>query len=257
MENAKKMLLIEPGLVDRLNQLNNSDNPTSRLDIEMKDILNSKMDDRKKCILYLQILQRYLHFNEENRRPIEVPIMSQNIDPADSNIKDDTQTQEPVASQTLKKEEKQEIVGALQSDHLYTKNRILSSIPKTYSKKGENLLNLLSLNKNKINWNESGTVIIDNEKIPGSNIVDLINDLLRPLKNNDIYIGWESLAKDPLKDIKIPLMYLGNPKRVEYIKKLTLKDIDEVSTDEEYHTPSHKYVKKIRKKLDWEKWTPY
>lgn len=256
MENAKKMLLIEPSLVEKLNQYNRSDNPSSRLDTEMSDILNSKMDDRKKCILYLQILQRYLHFNEENRRPIEIPMVSQNVDFTETNIKDETQTHDdPVPAQTLKKEEKQEIEKTIQSNHLYTKNQILSSIPKTYLRKGENILDLLSNSNDKINWNDSGTVIIDNEKIPGSNIIDLINDLLRPLKNNDP-IGWESFAK-VLKDIKIPLIYLGNPKRIDYIKNLTLNDISEVSTDEEFHTPTKKYVKKIRNKLDWEKWNPY
>lgn len=256
MEHAKKMLLIEPSLIEKIHQnTNNSDTPTSRLDIEMKNILDSNMDDRKKMILYLQVLQRYLHFNEENRRPIELPIISQNIDLPETNIKGEAQAQDSVSSQTLIEEGQQEVNKASKSSSLYSTSEILRSIPKSYSKKGESLLNLISFSSNKIQWNDNGTVIIDSEKIPGSNIIDLINDLLRPLKKNDP-IGWEEFAK-ALKDIRIPLFYLGNPKRIDYIKNLTLKELGEISTDEEFATPSNKYVKKIRKKLDWEKWTPY
>lgn len=50
MEHAKKMLLIEPSLLEKINQSTHSDTPTSRLDIEMKNILDSNMDDRKKMI---------------------------------------------------------------------------------------------------------------------------------------------------------------------------------------------------------------
>lgn len=254
MENAKKMLLIEPSLIEKFNQHHNPDNPISRLDTEMKNILSSNLDDRKKSVLYLQVLQRYLHFNEKSRRPIELPIISQNADFAETNIKEETQTKDPLSAKTSEEEEKEE-VQSNRSNQPYTTSEILNLIPKTYSKKGESLLNLLSFSKNKIHWNNDGAVIIDNEQLPGSNIVDLINDLLRPLKKSDP-IGWETFAK-ALKEIKIPLCYLGNPKRVEYIQKLMLKDLGEVSTDEEFSTPSSKYVKKIRKKLDWEKWNPY
>lgn len=38
------------------------------------------------------------------------------------------------------------------------------------------------MSKSKINWDDKGTVVIDNVIIPESNIVDLVNDFLRPLK---------------------------------------------------------------------------
>ena len=141
---------------------------------------------------------------------------------------------------------------------------------------------MISSSKNKISWEDDGTVVIDNEKIPGSNIVDLVNDLLRPLKRNEP-IGWENFAK-ALKDIKIPLTYIGNPKRTAFINKLKLSDLGGYTTDEEFTTPTNKqavklphkqqlkenstddeisassttkYRKKLRNKLDWEKWSPY
>ncbi|CAK1546863.1 unnamed protein product [Leptosia nina] len=250
MEHAKRMVLIEPHLIEKINSCNTSDNPTSRLDAEMKKILSSKLDDRKKCILYLQVLQRYLHFNEENRRPIEVPVIFQNDNITKADIKDETQDPAPV----LQIPEKETQDTAPTKYPIYNQSQILSLIPKSYCKKGESILNILSLSKNKVNWNEdNGLVMIDGKTIPGSNIVDLINDLLRPLKNNNP-IGWEDFAT-ALKDLKIPLTYLGNAQRIDFIKNLTLKDLDELSTDEEYSTPTT--TKISRKKFSWEKWNPY
>lgn len=85
-------------------------------------------------------------------------------------------------------------------------------IPKTYAKKGELLFNLLSLSKIKVRWNDDGTVFIENNKITGSNIIDLINDILRPLKKTGDPIGWEEFAKT-LKDLNIPLTYIGNTEK--------------------------------------------
>lgn len=262
MEHAKKMLLIEPSLIDKLNKHSNTDNPLSRLDMEMNKILNSNMDDRKKCILYLQILQRYLHFTEEDRQTFELPIVTKNSEFLGDNIKNeshnknkDSDIKEPVFYETSSDEEKHQAPTATHKSPIYSTKQILRLIPKTYAKKGEQLLNLISLSNNKIQWNDDGTVLIDNEKITGSNILDLINDSLRPLKRSDP-IGWEKFAK-ALKDIKIPITYIGNPKRSEYINHLQLIDLGEHSANEEFSTPSEKYTNKIKKKLDWEKWTPY
>lgn len=256
MEHAKKMLLIEPSLIEKVNQCNNVDTPSSRLDTEMKNILDSKVEDRKKCILYLQILQRYLHFNEENRRPIEIPIIHQNAEFTETNINEESKTKTLVTPQTLKEEGKREVSSVqVKSNPLYTTSQILSVIPKKYLKKGELLLDFISLNKNKIQWKDNGTVIIDNNEISGSNIVDLINDFLRPLKRDDP-LGWENFA-NALNDIKVPLAYLGNPKRIVYLNQLKTKEIEGDSANEAPSTPPNKYRNKIRKKLEWEKWTPY
>uniref|UniRef100_A0A2A4IZU0 Uncharacterized protein n=1 Tax=Heliothis virescens TaxID=7102 RepID=A0A2A4IZU0_HELVI len=234
-----------------------------RLDIEMQNIMNSKTEDRKKWMLYLQTLQRYLHFTEEDRQPLRLPIYSDtfNVDSNESKIgfknKDrDTKSSfdvESLLDESVSIKSKENEVNSL-----YTPTQILSLIPKTYNKKGQLLLNFVG--KSKIHWDNEGVVIIDNEKIPGSNIVDLINDTLRPLKRSDP-IGWDRFAK-ALKDIKVPLTYIGNPKRCEFITQLQAKDLDKTSEIEvqEFSTPSSgdkRSMTKIRKKLDWEKWTPY
>lgn len=265
MENAKKMILIEPGLIEKLKQENKVNSNLSRLDIEMQNIMNSKTEDRKKWMLYLQTLQRYLHFTEEDRQPLRLPIYSDtsNEDLNESKIvfkNKDRELKSIVDADSLLEENGSMKSKENNTNPLYTPTQILSLIPKSYNKKGQLLLNLVGTNKSKIHWDNEGTVIIDNEKIPGSNIVDLINDSLRPLKRSDP-IGWDRFAK-ALKDIKVPLTYIGNPKRCEFINQLRAKDLNKTSEieDQEFSTPNsgdQKFMNKIRKKIDWEKWTPY
>ncbi|CAH0715628.1 unnamed protein product, partial [Brenthis ino] len=155
MENAKKMIFIEPGLIEKLKQENKVNSNLSRLDIEMQNIMNSKTEDRKKWILYLQTLQRYLHFTEEDRQPLRLPIYSNtsNEDSNESKIvfkNKDSDLRRIVDAEALLEEN-----GSIKSEEndtnpLYTPTQILSSIPKTYNKKGQLLLNLVGTNKSKI-----------------------------------------------------------------------------------------------------------
>lgn len=265
MEHTKKMLLIEPSLIDKINRRNEShENPKSRLDTEMQNILDSKDDDRKKWILYLQTLQRYLHFTGEDRQPYQLPIITSNNDLPETLLKkehhdksSDSNNKDPIVDQTLNKEVELKESDIIQDKCMYSKKQILSLIPKSYIKKGESLLDFLLTRQNKVHWDDDGTVLVDNNRITGSNIIDLVNDSLRPLKKSDP-IGWEKFAK-ALKEIKVPLTYIGNPKRNEYINQLRLESFEETLGDEEYSTPTseHKYLRKIKKKIDWEKWTPY
>lgn len=264
MEHAKKMLLVDPSVLEKINQPNTTDNPLSRLDTEMQNILKSDMEERKKCTLYLQVLQRYLHFAEEGRRPIKLPIVS-NIEVSDmDNSGYDTvdnknnliSVKDSVTVQTSNEGEEQvNITVSNGKPTPYTPKHILSLVPKTYIKKGERLLFLLTSNKNKIHWDVDGTISVDKEKIPGSNIVDLVNDFLRPLKRS-APIGWEKFAK-ALKDIKIPLIYIGNPQRADYMQQLPITPFKEYTPrkeEEEFSTP---VTSKTRQKIDWEKWSPY
>ncbi|KOB67848.1 hypothetical protein OBRU01_15968 [Operophtera brumata] len=271
MEHAKKMVLIDPSVIEKINQHNTVDSPISRLDTEMQKNLKSNIEDRKKCILYLQILQRYLHFTAEGRHPIELPIVS-NIEVSDSvgdnsgydtvdNKNKEIDVKDSVAVQTSSEDEEQENNTASNSNSPYSSNNILSLIPKTYVRKGEILLFLLSSNNNKIHWDGDGTITVDKEKIHGSNIVDLVNDTLRPLKRSDP-IGWQKFAK----------IYIGNPKISDFIKQLRLKE-DNERTPHNERTPQErepfstpiarpksiriKSVRTAKPRIDWEKWSPY
>ena len=66
------------------------------------------------------------------------------------------------------------------------KQMIISTIPKNLKRKSELLLQFLESEqaRNRITWDTRGEVTIDGEKVESSNIIDLVNDIVRPRKNS-------------------------------------------------------------------------
>ena len=56
--------------------------------------------------------------------------------------------------------------------------RIMESVPTTMKKKTRLLMSMLQEHSN-LSWDEDGTVKMYGQPIPGSNIIDLVNDVLR------------------------------------------------------------------------------
>lgn len=247
MENTKKMILVEPSVIERLKQKENApEDSLSRLDTEMQDIMKSKTEDREKWMLYLQTLQRYLHFSGEERKPIKLPLITETA---------------PTNNET--NENNSDSVSSPSNEHVLSKKysgaQILGYIPKTYKIRAGLLIKTLQENTNKIYWDDHGTVYIENKPILGSNVLDLINDVLRPLKRGKPS-GWESFAK-ALKDINVPLGSIGNPTTVEFIKRLHLQESQEgagyVKTKKSSKSLTNSGNSKKQPKINWEKWTPY
>lgn len=273
MENTKKMLLIEPCLLEKLKQKDSSCNESlSRLDKEMHKIMTSKMEDRQKWSTYYQTLQRYLHFNEERKIPLKLPIISDHMDRDDNmEVDKDQLLKRPttikkkdnkvdMSVQTLNEIQPNKTDVQVQTDSLevieseceeesniYSNSYLLRLVPKTFKKKGEFLINAIVQNPDRIRWDKKGAVIIDNKIIPNSNIVDLINNILRSLKRPKP-LAWELFSKT-LIDIGVPLYCIGNPNIQEYLQNYYLQDLKV--------TPKKLSSPKSHNKIDWERWTPY
>lgn len=269
MDHAKKMLLIDPEVMEKFknNTCHTKTDSLSQLDDEMNKVLKTKLDDREKWSLYLQTLQRYLYFINKDRKPLQIPLIS--FDDSENNIKENVNSNTAIDSkdefvkthvksvnETIKEENKD----------YFVKSQLLQLIPKTYKLKGELLIDLLLKNKDKIYWNERGTVFINNKEINKSNIVDLLNDVIRPLKNSSPH-GWVEF-NTILKDLHVPLSYIGNPKRTTYINVLSktpefgkrFETSADSSKSSEFTTPqSHQKGNKdqLKRKINWERWTPY
>lgn len=254
MEHTKKMILIEPEVIERLKSVGNlHEDSLSRLDKEMQNILKSKMDDREKWSLYMQILQRYLHFTEKERKPLRLPVTVEDEQKYDMNLfKKESKDNGPAVSENSGDNKH---VPSLSADALYTPTYINNSIPKTYRKKGEILLDALLKNKDKINWKNDGLILIDNEAIVDSNIVDLVNYTLRPLKRPKPN-GWEKFI-EILKNIGVPSNCIGNPEAFENISNISPKNRRH-SLPNDAKSPKTLTSYKLRKKQDvWERWNPY
>ena len=89
------------------------------------------------------------------------------------------------------------------------------TLPKTLQEKGSQLVSRLKTTK----WNDRGELLHEGVAIPGSNIVDLIHDLLRNRKTVDP-IGWQQFANQ-MHAANIPMELVGNVARRQHIQKRT------------------------------------
>lgn len=119
---------------------------------------------------------------------------------------------------------------------------ILDSVPSTMKRKAQLLLSILKDNQN-MSWNDDGTVKVYGKSIEGSNIIDLVNDVLRHRKGSEP-TGWRPFAES-LRDMNIPQDVIGNRERWDYMHQ-PLAPIDD-DDDEEYVTPIQKRVSTAKK----------
>ena len=78
---------------------------------------------------------------------------------------------------------------------------------------------LLDKIKGTVSWNDRGEMVYRNVPVPGSNIVDLVNDALRKRKSFQP-VGWKMFARG-LKAVNAPMDLIGNPECWIYIQTTT------------------------------------
>jgi hypothetical protein len=193
MENAKKMIIISPEDLQRMqNQPIKSSgrhavsDTVSELDREMLNLLNDKnLSDQDKWNQYQQVLQRYLHFASQKRKPIQLPVVDL-IPPNKHN--------------------------------LLSPDELIDTFTKTYKGDVKNLLRHISRRHDKIDWDDNGTLYIDGMAVQNSNIIDLLHDIIRARKATQPP-GWKQLI-NALKDISTPNEFITNPFARNYFERL-------------------------------------
>lgn len=197
MEHAKKMVLLSQEALKHMRKEvePKSHDPVTDLDTQMNDILKSSLDDREKWKQYQQVLQRFLYYSQESRKPISLTLKE---DP--SLIEDGEKNMKGNAT-----------VSPMEIEN------ILHTMPATARKRAELLCQRLQ-ESSSFNWNTNGEVSINNEVIPGTNIVDLINDAVRNRKYTNPK-GWEQFAR-VLHDLHVPQEFINNSRRWTYIRSL-------------------------------------
>ena len=135
-----------------------------RLDNEMETILQdtSKPVDEK-ARQFSQHLQRYLTMYDKTKSP-----PSYNASP----VLEHSENEE----RTLNVKENQNGVTKIEEE-------VLDSVPQSYKGRAQSLLKKLKSHPDQLSWNEKGELMTDGATVSGTNIVDLINDVLRPRKN--------------------------------------------------------------------------
>ena len=210
MEHVKKMYLVEPRLLDQLQQPNSISKHTARGSNEttldsLKGTVNniardSHLSDVDKVQLHDQALHRFLTYKEKFEEPMNItmtPTGEANVDPhqkADKNEAD-------AVNRTIS--------GRLQEE-------IIKTVPKPYKNKTKLLLERIGNNPN-IRWNDSGELVFKNKVVKGSNVVDLINDVARKRKTF-VPQGWQTFAT-ALKSANVPRELVGHPDRWLYMQE--------------------------------------
>lgn len=136
-------------------------------------------------------------------------------------------------------------------------DRILQSVPKTMQRKASLLLDMLKDNNN-LTWNNQGVVTYKGTQIPGSNIIDLINDTLRQRKGVQPK-GWETFSK-VLNETNVPQEVVGNLARWRWMHKHDDSNHSDSENEVSFSTPrisTRKASKRIKSLSQVQKASPY
>ena len=210
MNYTRRMVLVPENTLERMQQRQQILTPPvtqtlKNLDSEMNDILSSKhLSDEEKATLYNQVLQRYLtYYDQRKGQPLHVKLAT------------------PKSSETPKPEESKE--SSKESTEVETaiptavEQEVMKSVPKLYKTGARQLLDKIKENRDVLHWNEKGELIYENKPIPGSHVVDLVNDILRQRKGFEP-VGWSVFARG-LARMNIPENIVRNPQRQSAIRE--------------------------------------
>ena len=209
MKFTKRMILVPEHFIDTLERKEKiqtipETKSLIRLDKKMEGILENDgqtVDD--KAFQYNQDLQRFLDVQVQKRQHIPT-VKIHKEEP--SNEKKDAGIQQLDSAVREQEDSKSQPL---------TETEILSSIPKNIRTLAQSMINRLQANNDQISWNDKGEVSIDNQVIPGSNIIDLVNDQLKSRKSFNP-IGWK-LFTESLDRINMPKYLMRNEKRRTHI----------------------------------------
>ena len=189
MEHVKRLVLMPEHMAENTTQSKPLVPPltsqVNHLDSEMDSLL------KRQDITQDEKARLYSHLNYYDKRmsqPVRVSVVSS----------------KPT---TEKPETQPEPVGL--PDNIETD--ILESVPPTMKTRARQLVKKLKENKDLITWDDKALLVYEGKPIPGSNVVDLVNDALRHRKNFNPH-GWRLFAK-ALSDVNIPEGIVRNENR--------------------------------------------
>ena len=164
----------------------------SSLDSEMNAVLREAGNDEEKIAKYNQILHRYLTYQDKRKNtPIKVQVTGGDEVPA--------------------------VVNDDADDDAVTKD-VLESVPKSMTRRAKLLMRRLGRSTD-VSWNERGELVLNATPVPGSNVADLVNDVLRKRKTVRPPVGWQAFARQ-LKTMNVPQEVVGNPSRWSFMTSL-------------------------------------
>lgn len=158
---------------------------------------------------YDQALARYMHVHDEYRpQPIKAS------------------THVPIAKSTP--EDSTEPTDAI-------KDELMASVPPSMKRRAEQLWRRIKTSQY-VDWNDRGELIYKGNTIKGSNVVDLVNDVLRKRKAFNPE-GWEVFG-DALREENVPQNLIGHDTRWQYIRSTPRQRKDSETFQTPMRTPT-------------------
>ena len=175
----KRMVLVPPS--------HTLPSPLSRkltqLDEEMKTILlRTDLDESSKALAYSQVLDKYLKVKEQLQTPEPIKIIEEKV--------------VPTSDATAERGEQSDLD--------------LNAFPKQYRSRAENLLRHMKKSSD-LSWNRRGELTKNDNPIQGTNIFDLVYNVIRPSKGTSPFGSDQFIAA--LKKSNVPESWLTNKYR--------------------------------------------
>lgn len=240
----KKMAIVPFKMLEEMNRWKSEQRPrlppppqvsqTSDLQKQMGEVLqNESLSESEKAQHYGQVLQKFQLSHQKAREPATLAV------PAPA-----AQAQVPAVPAA------QGAQGAQAAPATLT-DRILESVPNTMRRKTQLLLHFLQ-NHPHMSWNEQGMLEYHGKPIQGSNIIDLVNDVIRHRKGSDPR-GWEQFSSG-LRDVNVPQEVVGNKRRWSWMQKADPDSEEDEFFDSFVESPSpiSKPAKRIKTEPKWE-----
>ena len=149
-----------------------------------------------KATMYAQQLQRVNQLKNQVFRPEPSPV--QMITQTERNMTSESDSTSP--SQQLTATDKQ----------------MIDSVPKTMQNRAKLLIQNLKDHSDVISWNDYGQLVLEGSIVPNSNIVALVNDVMR--KRKGFNPEHSNTFAKALAKINVPEDYLRNPNRIDSIR---------------------------------------
>ena len=231
MEHVKRLILAPEHIASKKTLVPPLNSQVKELDSEMGNVLDRQdISADEKVKMYDQTFQRFLNYYDKRmNKPVRVDVVKP----------EDTQ---PIDVQQAEPFETPDEV----------ENDIIESVPATMQSRARQLVKKLKENKEFVRWNDQGQMIFKGRTIPGTNIVDLVNDTLRQRKNFNPP-GWELFSK-ALGNLNVPESIVRNAKRLKIVKEYKTKDIRNTEPQTEpveiQRTPVAMKTRRKRRKIN-------
>ena len=164
---------------------------------EMNDWLEKgDLPEDTKATMYAQQLQRVKQLKNQVLRPEPSPV--QVI----------TQTERTMTSESDSVTSSQQLNA--------TDKQIIDSVPKTMQNRAKLLIQKLKDHSDVISWNDNGQSTLEGSITPNSNIVDLVNDIMR--KRKGFNPDHSNTFAKALTKINVPEDYVRNTDGIDSIR---------------------------------------